>query len=90
MVLRRPTRPARSNIKKKEKKKAVLFIIGDRNAKVGSQEIPGVTENLALEYRVRQGKGGQFCQENALVIANILFQQHKRRLYRWTPPDGQP
>ena len=61
-------------------KKYVLFIIGDWNAKVASQEIPGVTENLALEYRVRQGKGEQFCQENALVIANILFQQCKRRL----------
>ena len=68
-------------------KKDVLFIIGDWNAKVGSQETPGVTDEFGL------GKAGQrlieFCQENALVIANTLFQQHKRRLYTWTSPDGQ-
>ena len=45
--------------------------------------------NLALEYRRKQGKGQKFCQENTLVIANTLFQQHKRRLYTWTSPDGQ-
>ena len=67
--------------------KDVLFIIGDWNAKVGSQETPGVTGNLALEYGMKQGK--EFCQENVLVIANTLFQQHKRRLYTWTLPDGQ-
>ena len=61
--------------------KNVLFIIGDWNAKVGSQETPGVTGNLALEYGMKQGKVIEFCQENALVIANTLFQQHKRRLY---------
>ena len=60
-------------------KKDVLFIIGDWNAKVGSQEIPGVTGKFGLGL---QNEAGQrlieFCQENALVIANILFQQHKR------------
>ena len=71
-------------------KKHILFIIGDWNAKVGSQEIPGVTGRFGLGV---QNKAGQrlieFCQENALVIANTLFQQHKRRLYTWTSPDGQ-
>ena len=71
-------------------KKDVLFIIGDWNAKVGSQETPGVTGKFALGV---QNEAGQrlieFCQENVLVIANILFQQHKRRLYTWTLPDGQ-
>ena len=61
--------------------KDVLFIIGDWNAKVGSQETPGVTGKFGLGV---QNKAGQrlveFCQENALVIANTLFQQHKRRL----------
>ena len=63
-------------------KKDVLFIIGDWNAKVGSQETPGVTGKFGLGM---QNEAGQrlieFCQENALVIATILFQQHKRRLY---------
>ena len=70
--------------------KDVLFIIGDWNAKVGSQETPGVTAKFGLRM---QNEAGQrlieFCQENALVIANTLFQQHKRRLYTWTSPDGQ-
>ena len=44
---------------------------------------------MALEYKMKQGKLTEFCQENALVIANTLFQQHKRRLYTWTSPDGQ-
>ena len=70
-------------------KKDVLFIIGDWNAKVGSQEIPGVIGKFGLGV---QNEAGQrlieFCQENALVIANTLFQQHKRRLYMWTSPDG--
>ena len=73
-----------------EKKKDVLFIIGDWNAKLGSHEIPGVTGNFGLGV---QNEAGQrlieFCQENTLVIANTLFQQHKRRLYTWTSPDGQ-
>ena len=71
-------------------KKDVLFIIGDWNAKVGSQETPGVTGKFGLGI---QNEAGQrlieFCQENALVIANTLFQQHKRRLYTWTSTDGQ-
>ena len=70
-------------------KKDVLFIIGDWNAKVRSQELPGVTGKLALGV---QNEAGQrlidFCQEHTLVIANALFQQHKR-LYPWTSPDGQ-
>ena len=70
--------------------KDVLFIIGDWNAKVGSQETPGVTGKFGLG---EQNEAGQrlieFCQEKALVIANTLFQQHKRSLYTWTSPDGQ-
>ena len=63
----------------------VLFIIGDWNAKVGSQEIPGVTGRFGLGVQNEVGQRLiEFCQENALVIANTLFQQHKRRLYTWT------
>ena len=70
--------------------KDVLFIIGDWNAKVGSQEIPGVTGKFGLGVQNEAGQNlTEFCQENALVIANTLFQQHKRRLYTWTSPDGQ-
>ena len=70
--------------------KDVLFIIGDWNAKVGSQETPGVTGQFSLGVWNEAGQRGiEFCQENALVIANTLFQQHKRRLYTWTSPDGQ-
>ena len=68
----------------------VLFIIGDCNAKVGSQETPGVTGKFGLGVQNEAGQRlTEFCQENALVIANTLFQQHKRRLYTWTSPDGQ-
>ena len=71
-------------------KRDVLFIIGDGNAKVGSQEIPGVTGISGLGVQNEAGKRlTEFCQENALVISNTLFQQHKRRLYTWTSPDGQ-
>ena len=71
-------------------KKDVLFIIGDWNAKVESQEIPGVTGKFGLKIQNEAGKRlTEFCQENALVIANTLFQQHKRVLYTWTSPDGQ-
>ena len=71
-------------------KKDVLFIIGGWNAKVGSQETPGVTGKFGLGVRNEAGQRLiQFCQENAQVIANTLFQQHKRRLYTWTSPDGQ-
>ena len=71
-------------------KKDVLFIIGYWNAKVRSQEIHEVTGKFGLG--VQNGAGQrliEFCQENALVIANTLFQQHKRGLYTWTSPDGQ-
>ena len=71
-------------------KKVVLFIIGDWNAQVGRQETPGVTGKSGLGV---QNKAGQrlteFCQVNSLVIADTLFQQHKRRLYTWTSADGQ-
>ena len=71
-------------------KKDVLFIIQDWNAKVGSQEIPGITGKLGFAVQNEAGQGlVEFCQENTLVIANTLFQQHKRRLYTWTSPDGQ-
>ena len=70
--------------------KDVLFIIGDWNAKVGSQGIPGVTEKIGLGVLNEAGQRlTEFCLENTLVIANTLFQQHKRRLYTWTSPDGQ-
>ena len=66
-------------------KKDVLFMIGDWNAKVGSQETPGVTGKFGLGIQNEAGQRLiQFCQENTLVIANTLFQQHKRRLYTWT------
>ena len=70
--------------------KDVLFIVGDWKAKVGSQERPGVKGKFGLGV---QNEAGQrltdFCKENTLVIANTLFQQHKRRLYTWTSPDGR-
>ena len=71
-------------------RKDVLFIIGDWNAKVGSQETPGETGKFGLGVQNEAGQRlMECCQENALVIANTLFQQHKRRLYTWTSPDGQ-
>ena len=71
-------------------KKDVLSIIGDCNAKVGSQKITGVTGKFGLGVQNEAGQRlTEFCQENALVIANTLFQQHKRRLYTWTSQDGQ-
>ena len=70
--------------------KDVLFIIGDWNAKVGSQETPGVTGKFGLGMWNEAGQRLiEFCQENALVIANTLFQQHKRKLYTWTSRAGQ-
>ena len=85
MVLWRTTRPSRTNTQKD-----VLFIIGDWNAKVGSEETPGVTGKFGLEV---QNEAGQIlteiCQENSLVRANTLFQQDKWQLYTWTSPDGQ-
>jgi len=71
-------------------KKDVPFTIGDWNAKVGSQELPEVTGKFGLGVQNEAGqRQTEFCQENALVIANILFRQHKRGLYTWTSPDGQ-
>ena len=71
-------------------KKDVLFIKGEWNAKVGSQEITAVTGKFGLGVHNEAGQRlTEFCQENALVIANTLFQQHKKQLYTWTSPDGQ-
>ena len=71
-------------------KKDILFIIGDWNAEVVIQETPGVTGKFGRGVRKEAGQRLiEFCQENALVIANTLFQQHKRRPYTWTSPDGQ-
>ena len=71
-------------------KKDVLFIMGEWNAKGGSQEIPGVTGKIGLGVHNEAGQRiKEFCQGKALVIANTLFQQHKGRLYTWTSPDVQ-
>ena len=71
-------------------KKDVLFILGDWNAKVGSQETPGVTGKFGLGVWNEAGQRLiEFCQENTLVIENNLFQQHKRRLYIWISQDGE-
>ena len=71
-------------------KKDVLFIIGDWNAKIGNQEISGVTGKFGLGVQNEAGqRPTEFCQENVPVIANTFFQQHKRRLYTWTSPDDQ-
>ena len=70
--------------------KDVLFIIGDWNAKVGSQETPGITGKIGLGIWNEAGQRLiEFCQENALVIVNIILLQHKRRLYTWTSSDSQ-
>ena len=72
------------------RKKDVLFITGDWNARVGGQETPGVTGKFGFGMWNEAGQRlTGFCQDNALVIANTLFQQHERRLYKWTSPDGQ-
>ena len=71
-------------------KKDALFNIGDWNAKIENQETPGAKDKLGLGIQNESGQSLiEFCQENILVTANILFQQHKRRLYMWTSPDGQ-
>ena len=71
-------------------KKDVLFITGDQNAKVESQEIPGVTGKFGLGVQNETAKANkEFCEENALVVENTRFQQHKRQLYMWTPSDNQ-
>ena len=70
--------------------KDILFIIGDWNAKGGSQEIPGVTGKFGLGVRNEaEQRLIEFCQENALVIASTLFQQHRKKFYTWTSPDCQ-
>ena len=69
--------------------KDVLLILGNWNAKVGSQETPGIIGKLGLGVRNEGGKIIEFGQENALVIANTVFQQHKRSLYTWISSDGQ-
>ena len=85
MVLWRSIRPFRTNTQKD-----VLFIIGDLNAKVQSQQTPGITDKFGRRV---QNEAGQrlieFCQENTLIIANTHLQQDKRRFYTWTSPDGQ-
>ena len=86
MALRRPTRPRTYT------PKDVLFLIGDWNAKVGSQETPGVTGKFVLGVQNEAGQRlMEFCQENALIIANILFQQHKKKtlhmdISKWSIP----
>ena len=95
MILWRPTRPSRTNTKQKQRDLQDLleitpFIIRDWNAKVGSQEMPGVTGKFGLGVQNEAGQRlTEFYQENTLVIANTLFHLHKRRLYTWTSPDGQ-
>ena len=70
--------------------KDVLFIIGDWNAKVGSQGTPGITGKFGLGMQNEAGQRlTEFCRENTLVIANTLFQKHKRRFDTWMSPDGQ-
>ena len=88
MVLGSRTRPSRTN--PPPKKKDIFFIRGDWNAKVGSQEIPGVVGKFGFGVQNEAGQRlTEFCQENALVIANTPFQQNKRRLYTLTSPDSQ-
>ena len=71
-------------------KKNVLFIVGDWNAKIGHQEIPGVASKFGLRAQNEAGQRlTELCQENGLVTANTLFQQHKRQLHTWTSPNGQ-
>ena len=80
-----PIRPFKTNTPKR-----CCFIIGDWNAKVGSQETPGVTGKFGLGVQNEAGQSLiEFCQENTLLIEKPLLQQHKRRLYTWTSPDGQ-
>ena len=85
MVLQRPTRPSKIDTQKR-----CTFHYGGLYAKVGSQETPGIKGIFGLGVWNEAGQRlTEFCQENALVIANNLFQQHRRRLYIWTSPDGQ-
>ena len=71
-----------------QKQQKVLFITGERNAKVGSDELRGVTGKFGLGVQNEAGQRlTEFCQENALITANTLFQQHK--MCTWTSPDGK-
>ena len=71
-------------------KHSTAFIIGDWNAKEVSQKILGITGKFGLVARIKPWQRlREFCQENMLVVANTLFQQHKGQLYKWTSPDGQ-
>ena len=83
MGLWRPTRPSKTNTKED-----ILFIIGDWDVKVGNQEIPGVTGKFGPGNEAGQ-RLTEFCQDNALVIANTVFQQHRRWLYTWTSQDSK-
>ena len=82
MILQKPTRPSRINTQKR-----CPFHYSGLECKSKSPETPGVTDKFGLG--VQNEAGQRLIQENALVIANTLFQQHKRRLYTWTSPDGQ-
>ena len=84
MVLWWPTRPYRTNTKRD-----VLFIIGDWNANVGSQEIPGVPASLAWSTKWSRAKANRVLQREHTGHSKILFQQHKRWFYTWTSPEGQ-
>ena len=70
-------------------KKDVLFTIGDWNAKLGSQEIPGVTGKFGLGVKMKRGMANRVFPRKCTVISNTHLQQHKRQLYTWTSPDGQ-
>ena len=85
MVLWRPTRPSRTNTPQK-----CPFHYRELECKSRKSRIPGVRGKFGLRVQNKEGQRlTEFCQENALVIANTLFQQHKRWLYTWTSPDGQ-
>ena len=84
-ILWRPTRPSRTNIQKR-----CLFHHRGLEYKNRKSEIPGITRRFGLGVqREPRQRPAEFCQENALVIPNTLFQQHKRQLYTWMSPDGQ-
>ena len=88
-VMWRPTRPSRTNSKKTKKKRSFFHYRG-RKAKERSQDIPGVTGKFGLGLQNEAGQRlTELCQENALVVANTNFQQHKRQLYTRTSPNGQ-
>ena len=80
----------RLKITSRTPKKRCLFIIGNWNEKVQNQVICRITGKIGLGVQNEAGKMlTEFCEENTLIIANTLFQQHRRQLYTWTSPDGQ-